>query len=275
MPTVGAGMLGISTLDPPSRGGVPFRRGPTREPSYWRARYLETFQALRKEKRRRAAVEAKLAKMLRQIVSDQEAERKRIARELHDTLGQSLTLLRLSLDGIVQSAPGASELQKRLVEIKTIATDAVREVARLAWDIRPSSLDDIGIDTAIRNLVDRWRACAPVRFELHVALAQERLPPAVETTLYRILQEALTNAVRHAEATEVGVILGSENGHVSMIVEDNGRGFACDGPACKFPRSGRLGLLGMRERLSLVGGSMEIESTPGSGTTLFLRIPLP
>ena len=266
MPNVGAGMLVISPLDPPSRGGGPSRR----EPSHWRTRYLETFQALRKEKRRRAAVEAELAKILRQIVSDQEAERKRIARELHDTLGQSLTLLRLGLDGIVQSVPGATELQTRLAEIKTIATDAVRELARLAWEIRPSCLDDIGIDTAIRNLVDRWRACAPVRFDLHVTLAKERLPPAVETALYRVLQEALTNAVRHAEATEIGVILGSENGHVSLIVEDNGRGFVCDEP----PRSGRLGLLGMRERLSLVGGSMEIESTPGRGTTLFMRIPL-
>ncbi|MDF3809912.1 MULTISPECIES: GAF domain-containing protein [Rhodopseudomonas] len=229
-------------------------------------------RTLDQETKRRASVEADLSQVLRRTVEDQEAERLRIARELHDTLGQSLTLLHLGIESIGQATPGSDEMRQRIAGIKSLTVDIGREVNRLAWEIRPTALDDLGIQTAIQHLLDSWSQKAGVRFDLHLTLGERRLPAPIETTLYRVLQEALTNIVRHAEARHVGVILRLAEQQVTMIVEDDGRGFAGPNPDTKLPE--RLGLLGIRERLSLVGGSLEIESAPGKGTALFARIPL-
>jgi light-regulated signal transduction histidine kinase (bacteriophytochrome) len=245
----------------------------TRELDHGLQRWQSVAQTLKQETERRAVVEADLSHVLRRTVEDQEAERMRIARELHDTLGQSLTLLQLGLEGIAQASPG-DELQQRVAGMKTLAADVGREVNRLAWEIRPTALDDLGIQTAIQNLLDSWSESSKLRFDLHMTLGEPRLPPAIETTLYRVLQEALTNVVRHAEASHVSVILRLADQHVTMIVEDDGRGFGWNDQGPARPEAGRLGLLGIRERLSLVGGSLEIESSPGKGTTLFARIPV-
>jgi light-regulated signal transduction histidine kinase (bacteriophytochrome) len=234
-------------------------------------RSQEAAQSLKQETERRASAEADLSQVLRRTVEDQEAERQRIARELHDTLGQSLTLLQLGLDGIGQGSPSGDELKSRVAGMKTLAANVGREVNRLAWEIRPTALDDLGIENAIQNLLDSWSEGTKLRCDLHLAL-DARLPPNVETTLYRVLQEALTNVVRHADATEVSVILRLVDQHVTLIVEDNGHGFARSEVETDHPD--RLGLLGIRERLSLVGGSLEIESEPGKGTTLFASIPV-
>jgi signal transduction histidine kinase len=228
---------------------------------------------LKQETERRAAAEADLSNVLRRTVEDQEAERVRIARELHDTLGQSLTLLQLGLDGLGHASPNGNELKQRIAGMKTLAADVGREVNRLAWEIRPTALDDLGIQNAIQSLVDSWSQKSNLRCELQMNLTGERLSAPIETTLYRVLQEALTNVVRHAGASHVSVILALQDHHVSLIVEDDGRGFiqATENTAAD---AGRLGLLGIRERLSLVGGSLEIETTPGKGTTLFARIPV-
>lgn len=231
-------------------------------------------QALKRETERRAVVEAELSEVLRRTVTDQEAERLRIARELHDTLGQSLTLLQLGLDGIGQASSGSSEVQTRLAAMKNLAADVGREVNRLAWEIRPTALDDLGIEIAVRNLLDTWSERSKLQFDLHLSLDDRRLPAAIETALYRVLQEALTNVVRHAEATRVDVILRRADQTVTMIVEDDGRGFGWHDDEPANPPVRRLGLLGIRERLSLVGGSLEVESNPGKGTTLFIRIPI-
>lgn len=235
------------------------------------SRSKDVAKTLQEEKRRRVLVEADLSKVLRRTVEDQEAERLRIARELHDTLGQSLTLLQLGFDKLGQAAGDNPELQQRIAEMKSLTADVGRQANRLAWEIRPTALDDLGIQTAIQNLLDSWSEKSSIEFDLHMTLGSRRLPSPVETTLYRVLQEALTNVVRHASARHVSVILQLGDDLVTMIVEDDGCGFITAGR--KQP-SGRLGLLGIRERLSLVGGSLEIESAPGKGTALYARIPL-
>lgn len=234
----------------------------------------EVARALRQETKRRAAAQAELSDVLRRTVEDQEAERLRIARELHDTLGQSLALLQLGLDAIGKETPATPELAERIAALKGLAADVGRGASRLAWELRPSVLDDLGIQAAIRALLETWSEHSRIQFDLHLRPDERRLSPTIETTLYRVLQEALTNVVRHADAKRVGVILGTAGKTVTMIVEDDGRGFATDDAAAGDPPSRRLGLRGMRERLALVGGSLEVESSPGNGTTLFIRVPV-
>ncbi len=236
---------------------------------------------LKVESGRRAQAEAELSQVLRRTVAEQEAERQRIARELHDSLGQSLTLLQLGLDGLGRAAPEAGG---QVAGLKRIADGLGREINRLAWEIRPTALDDLGLSTAIRHLLDTWSERSQLTFDVHLRLEGRRLPAAVETTLYRVLQEAVTNVARHAEAGRVGIILEATEQEARLIVEDDGRGFIAEpsmGEAgmgevgmAGGPLSGRLGLLGMRERLALVGGTLEVETSPGRGTTLFTRVPL-
>ena len=212
--------------------------------------------------------------MLRSTVAGQEAERKRIARELHDSLGQTLTLLQFGLDELDGSLPKSAKLGKQLKVLKELADGLWSEVNRLAWEIRPTALDDLGLETSIRQIIETWGERLKLQFDLHLALNGRRLPSAVETTLYRVLQEAITNIARHAEATRVAVILEASEKEVRMIIEDNGRGFLTNEAEPADKPSKRLGLLGIRERLSLVSGTLEVESEPGCGCTLYVRVPL-
>lgn len=230
-------------------------------------------QALRRETELRAATESDLTQVLRRTVADQEIERQRIARELHDTLGQSLTMLQLGLQAIGREVPDSEKLQQRLDGMKELATSLGRDVNRLATEIRPTAIDDLGIQKAIESLLEDWSENASLNYYLHLSPPELRLPKAVETALYRVLQEILTNVVRHAEASKVGVVLNVADGKVSMIVEDDGRGFPPNQEELAGSPAMRLGLLGIRERLALVGGSLEIESSPKCGATIFVRIP--
>jgi light-regulated signal transduction histidine kinase (bacteriophytochrome) len=234
--------------------------------------WQSTARALRRESERRAVVEAELGEVLRQTVSDQENLRKRIARELHDTLGQSLTLLQLGIEGLAKTASEGQE--PKLAAVKRLAMEAAHDVHRLAWEVRPSVLDDLGIGRAIRALLESWSEGSGLEFDLELPGQERRLPPEVETTLYRVLQEALTNVVRHARASRVGVILSYTDQQAAMIVEDDGMGLGQGGTQAEGSASNRLGLLGIRERLALVGGTLEVEGHAGSGTTLFVRIAL-
>lgn len=234
----------------------------------------ETAQQLQVEGERRAVVEAELSQVLRRTVIDQETERQRIARELHDSLGQYLTVMKLDLDGIGRHEEASDAIRARVEKLKALTVDAGQEVNHLAWEIRPTALDDLGLQTAFEQFLEEWTERASLDFDLHLKLSGRRLPPAVETALYRSLQEAIRNVANHAEASRVGIILEASDTEVRLIVEDDGKGFDWDTQRRGSGAFSRLGLLGVRERLALVGGSLEVESKPGAGTTLLIHVPL-
>ncbi len=231
-----------------------------------------TAQELKLEGDRRAVIEAELSQVLRRTVVEQENERRRIARELHDSLGQYLTIMQLEFDEIARSKSSESRVDQGIRKLKDLASSVGTEINRLAWEIRPTSLDDLGLQTAVEQYLQEWRDRSGLRFDLQLMLQDRRLPSTVETTLYRVLQEAIHNIVKHAEASRVGVILEANDSEVSLIVEDDGKGF--DWEHSSETSSARLGLLGIRERLALVGGSLEIESAHGSGTVLIVHAPI-
>lgn len=233
-----------------------------------------TARELKIEGDRRAVVEAELSQVLRRTVVDQENERQRIARELHDSLGQYLTIMQLDLDDIARRSASAEHVRTGITRLKELASSVGHEINRLAWEIRPTSLDDLGLQTAVQQFLEEWSERSGLKFDLHLMLNNRRLSPVVETTLYRVLQEAITNVVKHAEATKVGIILEANESEVRLIVEDNGKGFNWEDPNEATSPSARLGLLGIRERLTLIGGHLEIEAGHGSGTTLIVHAPL-
>jgi PAS domain S-box-containing protein len=222
---------------------------------------------------RRRAEEARTA-LMRRIVTTQEEERLRIARELHDQMGQHLAALMLGLGAIKEHAraPVAAAEARRMHDL---AGRIGQDVHRIALELRPTALDDWGLQTALTNYAGDWsrRARVPVQARF-AGIDRRRLPPAVETALYRTAQEALTNVLKHAGAGRVSLIVERRPDHVLAIVEDDGRGFDVEAVMGAPDAGRRLGLLGMQERVALVGGSLEVESTPGGGTSLFVRIPL-
>jgi signal transduction histidine kinase len=214
----------------------------------------------------------------RRLSEAQETERGRISRELHDRLGQDLTALKLGLQNTRRQGPFPQAVGEQLAKLEKLADGLMRDIHRLAWELRPSVLDDMGLDLALRRYTDEWSENAGVPVDLHTGgdLDARRLPKEFETTLYRVAQEALTNVARHAQAKRVSVLLERRTAHVSLIVEDDGLGFTAQGTAgAPAPAGqGRLGLLGMEERVKLAGGTLTIESAPGSGATVIARLPL-
>ncbi|MFO1147569.1 MAG: GAF domain-containing protein [Alsobacter sp.] len=232
-----------------------------------------TARDLKREGDRRAVLEAELSEVLRRTVVEQESERQRIARELHDKLGQFLTIMQLDLDEIARRSTSADRVRDAVSRLKELTSTVGQEVNRLAWEIRPTSLDDLGLQTAVQQFTEEWSERSGLDFDLHVRMDDRRFPSSIETTLYRVIQEAVTNIVKHARASRVGIILEATGDEVSLIVEDNGQGFNWEDPDAARSPSARLGLLGIRERLALVGGRLEIESERGVGTTLIVHVP--
>jgi len=211
--------------------------------------------------------------VLHQAVLAQENERKRIARELHDSLGQYLTALQLGLNRLGRSQSDAAQADG-LAKLRKLTSEIGHEVNRIAWELRPTALDDLGLETAIAQYLEEWGERSRLQFDLQVDLRNRRLPQTIETTVYRALQEAVTNVVRHAEADHVAVILEVVGGQLQLIVEDDGKGFPLEDAGGGGQGTLHLGLLGVRERLALVDGTLDIESAPGGGTTLFVRVPV-
>ena len=205
---------------------------------------------------------------LGRVVAAQELERKRLARELHDETGQALTSILLGLKPLEQAIV-SDEGRAAVASLRELVVSTLQDVRRLAVELRPSALDDFGLAAALERLVDALRTQTEIEVDLGVNLGGERLPSEVETTIYRIVQEALTNVVKHAGARRISVLLTRKNGSVAAVVEDDGRGFD---PAST---TRGLGLAGMRERVALLGGRLQIESGPGTGSTLVAEVPLP
>ena len=204
---------------------------------------------------------------LRRVVEAQELERRRLARELHDQTGQELTSVLLGLRA-VEEAKSDGERAEALAAVREQVVETLHDVRRLAVELRPKALDDFGLVPALERLRDTFAEQTGMRVDLESQI-RERLPTEVETALYRIVQEALTNVVKHAQATAVSIVLAPKAGAVAALIEDDGRGFTPDGSG------DGLGLLGMGERLALLGGRLKIESRPGAGTAIVAEVPLP
>jgi PAS domain S-box-containing protein len=214
------------------------------------------------------------SRLLEQVISAQEEERGRIARELHDETGQSLTALLIGLR-TVESAPTLQDAKAWAESLRTIASMTLQEVGRLAWGLRPSVLDDLGLLATL----ERYTAEYAQSYELNLAfetkgLETGRLPLVIETTLYRIVQEALTNIAKHACARNVTLFIDRRASAVQMIIKDDGLGFDVTQKLHAPSISKRLGLHGMQERAALLGGSLTIGSEPNEGTTISVQIPL-
>ena len=205
---------------------------------------------------------------LRRVVEAQELERRRLARELHDETGQALTSILLGL-GTIRVAESASDAERAEAELRGLIVQALEDVRSLAVELRPSALDDFGLVPALERLAATFEERSGVQSRVESSLGDVRLPPEVETVLYRLAQEALTNVVKHAGARAVSIVLTRRDGAVRTVVEDDGRGFAAGDV-----RENALGLVGMRERLALVGGKLTVESAPGVGTSLVADVPV-
>ena len=218
---------------------------------------------------RRQAEEAR-AHLVQKLITAQEDECRRVSVELHDQMGQGLTALMLGLNALAPKA-GKGPDARQLQQLQELANDLMSRVHRLAWELRPAALDDLGLASALKRYVEEWSQRSGVAADFHVSgLADQRLQPSVETTFYRVVQEALTNVIKHARASRVSVLLDYRRDSVLVIVEDNGKGFDVSKVMNSINSSGRLGLLGMQERAALVGARFNIESTPDAGTTVFL-----
>jgi signal transduction histidine kinase len=204
---------------------------------------------------------------VRRVVEAQELERARLARELHDETGQALTSILLGLKPLEQTVDSA-EAREALMSVRELVISTLQGVRRLAVELRPSALDDFGLVPAVERLAETFREQSGMRVDLESQLGEGRLPSEAETTVYRVIQEALTNVIKHAGADRVSILLQRKNSSVVAVVEDDGSGFDPGDT-----RADALGLAGMRERLSLAGGRLQVESTPGTGTTVVAEVP--
>ncbi|MGH9278387.1 MAG: GAF domain-containing protein [Acidimicrobiales bacterium] len=204
----------------------------------------------------------------RAVVEAQEVERRRIARELHDEVGQALTGLKLALEGHESLSP--EQVADRLSQAREVAGELLRRVHDLSLDLRPAMLDDLGLQPALFWLVDRYRAQTGVEVALRCPGLDRRLPTEVETASYRIVQEALTNVARHADVTKATVDCAVEPTALRVEVVDEGSGFDLD--AVPLGRTG--GLAGMEERARSIGGRLSLRSEPGRGTTVCAELPI-
>lgn len=229
---------------------------------------------LRAEAREREAAEGHIRELLGRLVTAQEEERRRISHELHDQMGQQLAALMMGLKTLGADSYGRRSALDTLRRLEGITDELSREVHTLAWGLRPPALDDLGLETALYNYLEEWAERSRVPVDFHSAgFGGGRLPLTHETAVYRIAQEALTNVVKHSGADRVSFILERRGDHVLAVIEDNGGGFDVEAATPPEGRGRRLGLLGMRERAALLGGTINVESAPGIGTTLFVRIP--
>jgi signal transduction histidine kinase len=218
---------------------------------------------------RMQASKARLQTVSRRLVEAQERERRHVARELHDEAGQALASLRFGLRLLEREVAEGGAVTVRVAELIRTTDAVIDGLHRLAADLRPASLDHLGLDAALRQYSRSTAATfgLDVRFKAR-GFTGERLPPVVETALFRVVQEAVTNVVRHSRASRVDVLLEHRGDRVLAMVEDDGVGFEPD----RVQRGEHFGLLGLRERAEALDGSLTVESAPGAGTTLVVEV---
>lgn len=215
-----------------------------------------------------------LRRLSRQILSAQEDERRRVSRDLHDVIAQTLAGINVSLGGLRQEAAiGTRGLVRRIVNVQKLVEQSVELVHQFARELRPTVLDDLGLIPALQTFMKSLRKESGLRVSLSAFAAVEKVSDEKRTVLYRVTQEALVNAVRHARASRVDVVIQQRNGDACLRIRDDGQGFSAE-RSSRAMAGQRLGLLGMRERVEMVGGSFDVTSAPGKGTTVRACIPL-
>jgi signal transduction histidine kinase len=237
------------------------------------ARQLATVETTREiVEAQRKQMEMNQANLLRRLVNAQEDVLARVARELHDEMGQDLAALSLELREL-EPMPQSDDHRQRLAAVRTIVERISCSVHSTAWTLRPNSLSDLGLMLALRELIAIWAQRLGVTADTHLEALAEPLDSEASVALYRVVQEALTNMAKHSQASAISVTAQRVDGCLRIAIEDNGRGFNSDSERDDITVGG-FGLFGMRERLSLIGGSLNIESSPGNGTTVYASLPL-
>ncbi|MEW6376963.1 MAG: sensor histidine kinase [Thermodesulfobacteriota bacterium] len=213
-------------------------------------------------------------KYLSRIIDTQENERRRISRELHDEIGQALTAIKFNLDMIDKNLPpGSTMIQGRLGEAKSLSNQVITAMRQLSMDLRPTMLDDLGLIPTLRWYTQNFSNRVNIDSHFEAIGFEEKLPPQIETAFYRIIQEALNNIAKHAEASRVEISLEQRDSMICASITDNGKGF--DMNKVLHPESPErgFGIIGMQERVSLLGGHIDIKSKPGLGTQIHIEIP--
>lgn len=217
--------------------------------------------------------EADRGKLLEKVLSAQEEERKRIARELHDETTQALVGLVMRIEALTPGLP-AGELRNTLGEVKGLAVRTIDNVHKIIFDLRPSILDDLGLLPALRWYSENRLAAAGIKSRVEVTGEEKKLPPQIEIALFRVVQEAVTNVIKHAEANNVVLSLEFSDAAIRIDVEDDGKGFDVGAVGVRTDQIQGVGLLGMKERVMLLGGKFDIQSQPGSGTHITVQVAL-
>ncbi len=239
--------------------------------SRWNERLEEEVRA------RTAALERQqtvIRRLLQKVITAQEEERSRIARELHDEIGQALTALRLGLNSIARYVPADTPAAERLRRLDELVERSIADLRRLVTALRPGTLDQLGLVPAVRWMADQTLAPLGIRTTVAVEGTEERLPPEIEIVLFRIAQEGITNIARHSQAHHARIHFRWDANRVMMTIEDDGQGFSPEALEEAVVDRGGLGLAGMRERAALLGGTLTVHSAPGQGTRITVVIPL-
>jgi signal transduction histidine kinase len=218
--------------------------------------------AHRFERRGQAVKESRL----RLLLAAQEVERRRLARELHDETGQALTSILLGLHALEDTLE-RDESRVALEHVRVLVANTLQDVRRLAVELRPKALDDFGLVVAIERLTESWSAATAIAVDFTASVDDGLFSNELATALYRIVQESLTNVVKHAHASHVSILLTRKDESVVAVIEDDGDGFDA-------AKAAGDGITGMRERVALLGGRFQIESTRGAGTALVVELPL-
>jgi signal transduction histidine kinase len=226
-------------------------------------------QQVEEEISRRHALRQEL---LQRIVETQEDERRRIARELHDELGQVLTGLALGLRGTKNELDNPAQLAPQLEQLEGMAVQAIDDMRHMVNELRPALLDDIGLSAALRNYVDNFVNLTGIKTQIFLCTTCDHLDESIKTTLFRVTQESLTNVARHAQATQAWVNMECDDEKVTMKVKDNGIGFNPD-EILAGDRDEAWGLIGIEERVKLVDGTAEIISQANKGTIVTVTVP--
>lgn len=215
-------------------------------------------------------------KYLSQIIETQENERRRISRELHDEIGQALTAIKFNLEMIDKDLPQTSPMIRgRLGEAKSLSSQTLIAMRQLSMDLRPTMLDDFGLVPTLRWYIQNFSNRLNIYSHFEAIGFEEKLPPQIETALYRITQEALNNIAKHATANRIEISIEQKDSMINASIIDNGKGFDLDKVLHPDSPERGFGIIGMQERVSLLGGRIDIQSKPGGGTQIHIEIPHP